>query len=293
MEEKKRIIIVEDDSVLRDVLAEKLEKSGYIVDRAEDGMIAMEKIRMVKPDVILLDILMPRKGGIEVMEDINNDPALKGIPIIIISNSGQPVEIQRAQELGAREFLIKAVFDPNEVLEKVRRVLSGEGMPPQGEWGVRTQNVTGAGAAETRSDVASVIQKAEASSAVANAASGKIFVLVIEDDKFLRELLVRKLAGEGFDVENAIDAGAAFTILGQRIPNIILCDLILPGIDGFEILGRIKAEPKTANVPVVILSNLGQKEDLDRAMALGAKDFMVKANFTLDEIVTKVRSIVG
>jgi CheY-like chemotaxis protein len=286
MNEKKRIIIVEDDSVLRDVLAEKLEKSGYIVDRAEDGVVAMEKIRIAKPDVVLLDILMPRKGGIEVMEDINNDPALKGIPIIIISNSGQPVEIQRAQELGAREFLIKAVFDPNEVLEKVERVLSGE-------WGVRTQNVTGAGAAETASQVASVIQKAEASSAVVNETSGKIFVLVIEDDKFLRELLVRKLAGEGFDVENAIDAGAAFTILGQRIPSIILCDLILPGIDGFEILGRIKADPKTANVPVVILSNLGQKEDLDRAMALGAKDFMVKANFTLDEIVTKVRSIVG
>jgi CheY-like chemotaxis protein len=185
------------------------------------------------------------------------------------------------------------VFDPNEVLEKVERVLSGGGMAPQGEWGVRTQNVTGAGAAETASQVASVIQKAEASSAVVNETSGKIFVLVIEDDKFLRELLVRKLAGEGFDVENAIDAGAAFTILGQRIPSIILCDLILPGIDGFEILGRIKADPKTANVPVVILSNLGQKEDLDRAMALGAKDFMVKANFTLDEIVTKVRSIVG
>jgi CheY-like chemotaxis protein len=293
MNEKKRIIIVEDDSVLRDVLAEKLEKSGYIVDRAEDGVVAMEKIRIAKPDVVLLDILMPRKGGIEVMEDINNDPALKGIPIIIISNSGQPVEIQRAQELGAREFLIKAVFDPNEVLEKVERVLSGGGMAPQGEWGVRTQNVTGAGAAETASQVASVIQKAEASSAVVNETSGKIFVLVIEDDKFLRELLVRKLAGEGFDVENAIDAGAAFTILGQRIPSIILCDLILPGIDGFEILGRIKADPKTANVPVVILSNLGQKEDLDRAMALGAKDFMVKANFTLDEIVTKVRSIVG
>jgi CheY-like chemotaxis protein len=168
MNEKKRIIIVEDDSVLRDVLAEKLEKSGYIVDRAEDGVVAMEKIRIAKPDVVLLDILMPRKGGIEVMEDINNDPALKGIPIIIISNSGQPVEIQRAQELGAREFLIKAVFDPNEVLEKVERVLSGGGMAPQGEWGVRTQNVTGAGAAETASQVASVIQKAEASSAVVN-----------------------------------------------------------------------------------------------------------------------------
>ncbi len=121
----------------------------------------------------------------------------------------------------------------------------------------------------------------------------KTFILVIEDDKFLRELLVRKLSTEGFAVENAIEAEAAFRILAERKPDIILCDLILPGVDGFEIVRRIKAEPKTADIPIVILSNLGQKEDLDRAMALGAVDFMVKANFTLDEIVAKVRSILG
>lgn len=291
MDDKKRIIIVEDDAVLRDVLAGKLEKSGYIVDKAEDGIIAMEKIHASKPDCVLLDILMPRKGGIEVLEDMHADPELSKIPVIIISNSGQPVEIKRAQELGAREFLIKAVFDPNEVLEKVERVLAGGPMAAQGEWGVRTQNVTGAGAAEHPVALPTAEQKAEG---VARAtAEGKAFVLVIEDDKFLRELLVRKLAGDGFDVQNAIDAEAAFTILAERKPKIILCDLILPGIDGFEILKRIKADPKIADVPVVILSNLGQKEDLDKAMALGAKDFMVKANFTLDEIVTKVHSIIG
>lgn len=289
--DKRRIIIVEDDNVLRDVLAEKLEKSGYVVDRAEDGVIAMEKIRMVKPDCVLLDILMPRKSGIEVLEDMHNDPALKDIPVIIISNSGQPVEIERAQQLGAREFLIKAVFDPNEVLEKVERVLAGGGAAPQGEWGVRTQNVTGAGGA---AEVA-VEKPVETPPTQTQASSGgeKPFILVIEDDKFLRELLVRKLSAEGFDVENAIDAQAAFNSLAQRKPKIILCDLILPGVDGFEILSRIKADPKIADVPVVILSNLGQKEDLEKAMALGAKDFMVKANFTLDEIVTKVHSIVG
>lgn len=120
----------------------------------------------------------------------------------------------------------------------------------------------------------------------------KAFVLVIEDDKFLKELLVKKLTKEGFDVQNAVDADSAFRILEERKPNIVLCDLILPGIDGFGILEHIKKDPKTADVPVVILSNLGQQEDLDRAMALGAKDFMIKANFTLDEIVAKVRSIV-
>jgi len=291
MEEKKRIIIVEDDAVLRDVLSEKLQKSGYVVDTAEDGIIAMGKIHAVKPDCVLLDILMPRKSGIEVLEDLHADPNLSSIPVIIISNSGQPVEIKRAQELGAKEFLIKAVFDPNEVLEKVEKVLAGGIMAPQGEWGIRTQNVTGAGAAEHPVENPTVAQAAES---VAKAGEeGKKFVLVIEDDKFLRELLVRKLSSEGFDVQNAIDAEAAFAILAERKPNIILCDLILPGVDGFEILKRIKVDPKIADVPVVILSNLGQKEDLEKAMALGAKDFMVKANFTLDEIVTKVRGIVN
>ena len=290
MDEKKRIIIVEDDAVLRDVLAEKLQKSGYIVDTAADGIIAMEKIHAVKPDCVLLDILMPRKSGIEVLEDLHADPNLSSIPVIIISNSGQPVEIKRAQELGAREFLIKAVFDPNEVLEKVKKVLAGGTMAPQGEWGVRTQNVTGAGAAEHPEEKPTV---AQAAASVAKAtAEGKAFILVIEDDKFLRELLVRKLSSEGFDVQNAIDAEAAFTILEERKPRVILCDLILPGVDGFEILKRIKADSRIADVPVVILSSLGQKEDLEKAMALGANDFMVKANFTLDEIVTKVRGMV-
>lgn len=285
MDTKKRIIIVEDDTVLRDVLAEKLEKSGYVVDKAQDGVDAMEKIRAIRPDCILLDILMPRKSGIEVLEELSLDAELKQIPVIIISNSGQPVEIKRAQELGAREFLIKAVFDPNEVLGKVEYVLAGGTMAPQGEWGVRTQNIKSTGV------TAPSAPASPKESVTTN--DDKIFVLVIEDDKFLRELLVRKLASEGFDVQNAIDAQAAFTILEERIPKIILCDLILPGIDGFEILKRIKENAKTKDIPVVILSNLGQKEDLDKAMALGAKDFMVKANFTLDEIVTKVRSIVG
>lgn len=287
MDEKKRIIIVEDDSVLRDVLAEKLEKSGYIVDRAQDGVVAIEKIRASKPDCILLDILMPRMGGIEVMEQLQADPDFRGIPTIIISNSGQPVEIRRAQELGAREFLIKAVFDPNEVLDKVRRVLAGGAAASQVELGVRMQNITGTGAV-TAPETPKTVAERSIGGAETNS---KTFVLVVEDDKFLRELLVRKLASEGFDVKNAIDADATFAALAERKPNIILLDLILPGVDGFEILTRIKANPEISDVPVIILSNLGQKEDTDKAMALGAEDFMVKANFTLDEIVTKVRGI--
>lgn len=119
----------------------------------------------------------------------------------------------------------------------------------------------------------------------------KTYILIIEDDKFLRELLVRKFVADGFDVKNAINAELAVTILAERKPDVILCDLILPGLSGFEILKKIKEDQKTSDVPVIILSNLGQKEDFDKAMALGAKDFMVKSNFTLDEIVAKVKTV--
>jgi PleD family two-component response regulator len=132
----------------------------------------------------------------------------------------------------------------------------------------------------------------QAASPVEATPTEKPFILVIEDDKFLKELLVKKLSKEGFDVQNAVDAESAFLAIDDRKPNLVLCDLILPGVDGFDILKHIKENPKTADIPVVILSNLGQKEDLDKAAALGALDFMVKANFTLDEIVAKVRSIV-
>ena len=73
----------------------------------------------------------------------------------------------------------------------------------------------------------------------------------------------------------------------------ILLDLLLPGIDGFTILERLKADKKTASIPVVVLSNLGQPEDINRAMKLGAEDFMVKANFTPNEIIEKIKNVLN
>lgn len=275
----KKIFIVEDDNVLRDVLVEKLSKSGYTVESAEDGEIAMQKLRGgLNPDLMLLDILMPRKNGMEVMEEMNTDENLKKIPIIIISNSGQPVEVERAKALGARDFLIKAIFDPTEVLEKVKAAL---GEPVAETAHVEQQNMS------------STVIREDAQRGVAAQKDDAWGVMVVEDDKFLRELFIRKLFSEGFKVENAIDAKGAFEILERWKPHIILLDLILPGVDGFEILSRLKKDDRFKEIPVIVLSNLGQQEDIDRAMALGAKDFMVKANFTLEEIIARVRVILG
>ena len=117
----KKILIVEDEDILLDLLRKKLQEEGYEISVARDGVEGLEKMKEVKPDLILLDVIMPRMGGFEVMEEKNKDEALRRIPVIIISNSGQPVELDRAKKLGVKDWLIKTQFDPQEVVDKVER----------------------------------------------------------------------------------------------------------------------------------------------------------------------------
>lgn len=117
----KRILIVEDEKLISELLKKKLEKEGYEVELAGDGEEGLEKIREIRPDLILLDIVMPKKGGFEIMEEMKKEEEIKKIPVIVISNSGQPVELDRAKNLGAKDWLIKTEFDPQEVLEKVKK----------------------------------------------------------------------------------------------------------------------------------------------------------------------------
>lgn len=124
----KKVLIIEDEEELLDLLQKKIVQEGYEVFAAKDGEEGLAKIKNVKPDVVLLDIVMPKLGGFEVLEAIakDEDAALKTIPIIIISNSGQPVEINRALELGVKDYLVKVDFTPQDVLEKVKKQI-GEG----------------------------------------------------------------------------------------------------------------------------------------------------------------------
>jgi len=118
-----KILLIEDEQIMLDLLRRKLTEEGYEVFVARDGEEGLKVMAEINPDIILLDIIMPRKGGFEVMEEMQKDPNLKRIPVIIISNSGQPVELSRAQKLGAKDWLIKTEFDPQEVINKVKKQL--------------------------------------------------------------------------------------------------------------------------------------------------------------------------
>ena len=114
-------------------------------------------------------------------------------------------------------------------------------------------------------------------------------ILVVEDDSFLLKVLVDKFKKELFDVVPVLDGAAALEKIKSEHPHIILLDIVLSGKDGFEILEELKADANLKKIPVVILSNLGQEGDVERGKKMGAVDYMVKINFTLDQVVSKVK----
>lgn len=116
-------------------------------------------------------------------------------------------------------------------------------------------------------------------------------ILIVEDDKFLRELIAQKLIKEGYDIAEAVDGEKGIKSVKEEKPDLILLDLILPGIDGFEVLAKIKEDPVLSQIPVIILSNLGQKDDIERGLKIGAVDYLIKAHFTPGEIIEKVKAV--
>jgi CheY-like chemotaxis protein len=183
-------------------------------------------------------------NGYEVLEARQKDPAISKIPVIIISNSGQPVEIQRALALGISDYLVKAQMDPEDVLSKVRSFFQGIG-----------------------------IVSNDSSAPTARLEGKKI--LWVEDDAFLSDLVVAKLKHQGCTAFYAKDGEQALEMLKTTMPDVILLDLVLPGMSGFDVLSVVKSDPAYKNVPVIILSNLGQEKD-------------IKAEHDLDDIIGEI-----
>ncbi|MFA6096653.1 MAG: response regulator [Candidatus Paceibacterota bacterium] len=124
----KKIAIIEDDIEISDMYKIKLELGGYVIVSAENGTDGLKLIKSEKPDLVLLDLLLPEKDGYEVMEELkkSNDPYIKSLPIVVISNLSNEDDILEAKNLGATDFLVKAKINPASVLEKVNLVLQAK-----------------------------------------------------------------------------------------------------------------------------------------------------------------------
>ncbi|HIC26934.1 MAG TPA: response regulator transcription factor [Gammaproteobacteria bacterium] len=187
-----------------------------------------------------------------MLKKLKEKHVLPDLPIIIISNSVQPVQLKRAIDLGARDYLIKVNFTPDVVVEKVDAVFK-----------------------EKTKTISPAISR----------------ILLIEDEKIIAHFIERTFAKKNYQVFVAVNAREARKILKDEKIDLILLDIILPDVDGFQLLDEFKKDDATKDIPVIIVSNLGQKEEIEKGKERGAVDYIIKSNTIPGEILKKVENI--
>lgn len=127
---------------------------------------------------------------------------------------------------------------------------------------------------------------------MATSSRTKPSILLVEDDTFLAGMYVTKLTMEHFQVELATDGAMGLAKAEEMHPDLILLDILLPKMNGFDVLKQIKADPKMKDIPVILLTNLGQKSDVTQGFDLGAADYLIKAHFMPSEVVEKIKHLI-
>ena len=118
-------------------------------------------------------------------------------------------------------------------------------------------------------------------------------ILFVEDESALQKTLGDVLTQEGYEIISALDGAAGLELAKEKKPDLILLDLILPKLHGLEVLKELKADPGTKGIPIIVLTNLESIEDIDQALELGATTYLVKAHYSLEEVIEKVKKTIG
>jgi CheY-like chemotaxis protein/two-component sensor histidine kinase len=240
------VLVVDDDPLMQQLVAGQLEPAGFRVVVAEDGIAALKRARELKPQAILLDIHLPKLDGWSVLSQLKGEPALAGIPVILIS-----VEEQRARgfSLGACEYLVKPV-EPERLVEVVQRSLGQQS----------------GGTVSTVGDV-----------------------LVVDDDASTRELVSRNLRRAGFSTAEARNGEDALLKARVSPPALVVLDLMMPNLDGFEVLRRLRAEK--LQVPVVVLTGKTLSPEEEARLRDGFAGFVKKGGHALEDVIAQAKGL--
>ncbi|MDE1974956.1 MAG: response regulator [Patescibacteria group bacterium] len=256
---KEKILIIEGDGAFGEQIETALQKEGYAVTLVKEGTAAMKSMYDQLPHLVLLDVVIPGADAYDILSKKQSEPLLAKIPLFLLSIQGVPINMSLVPKGSVTEYLMALHADPNDIVDKVDRIFGHE----------------------------SISQEAPDPATAAN----KIKVLWVEDDKLISTILSKKLVSSGFDLFHAKDGEEAMVALKQTVPDVIVLDVILPGMSGFDILQKVKQDPQLARVPVMILSNLSKQSDIEKAQILGAQKFLVKAAASLDQIVNEIKGL--
>ncbi|HYY16203.1 MAG TPA: response regulator, partial [Gammaproteobacteria bacterium] len=203
------VLLVEDDPKTRELLRFSLMREGFRVEVALHGEEALPKARTLRPFLIILDILLPRKDGWEVLRELKEDPMTQDIPVVIVSIVDEP---ERGFSLGAADYILKP-FDREDFLRRLGRY-----------------------------------------SFTTKVRLEPVKILIIDDDPLAVDALIGMLEPAGFEIFKAYGGQAGFELAVEQQPDLILLDLLMPEVSGFEVVQRLKEHPHTKETPIFIVT---------------------------------------
>jgi DNA-binding response OmpR family regulator len=280
--QNKTVVLIEDNELLSKIIIQKLQLLGANVYHYSNGLEGLAGVRHFQPDLVLLDILLPVMNGYEVLQVMQNEQMTERYPVLVISNSGQPVELARVHQLGAKDYLVKADFTPDEVLDKARVILQNHAQSKGAPVPVAKPTEPVSEAPKNTTEVAVADNTPNG--------KGQIRVIVVEDDPMLRNMLSMKFSKQDdFIFMFVSDGSQAVETIRSFAPAVVVLDLMLPGMNGLEILAELKKDPETQTIPVLILTNKSDDEDKQKARELGAEKYLIKAMTDLNDLIAFVR----
>ncbi len=254
-----RVLVVDDDPMNVKLVTAILKKDGYESITAGNGAEALEQARQNRPDLILLDVMMPVMDGYQATRELRQDPQTAGIPIIMITALNGTEDKLKGLACGADEFLSKPV-NSAELLARTKSMLRLKQYQDQLLLRTRSESAFNDQTAPNRTDT--VAQRPR--------------VLLVEDSPKDVELLSGQIGGQGYDVCVAHDGEEALQKVMAGGIDLVLLDIFLPGIDGFEVCQQLKAHTETRDIQVVLITCLKDLEGKIKGMELGADDYLVK-----------------
>jgi len=261
-----RVLVVEDDANNLDVASRIIRASGHEALVAADGVAGLELARVERPDAVLVDLLLPRMDGWSLTRSLRTEAWASSIPIIAVSALALPSDRARAIEAGCDDFVSKP-FAPAELRAILLRYFPGgpaaavaprDGTPPR----------------PTGHPVAPI---------------GR--VLIVDDEVANVELLARRLEAIGCQTQVASSGERAIALAKSEQPDLILLDVMMPGIDGWQTCRRLKSQPETADIPVIFVTARDRSEDVSKGFEVGGIDYIAKP-FEPVELAARVRSAI-
>lgn len=258
---KEKILVIEGNVSFRQQVVSALKNDGYAnVFSFETGESGLKGIYEVLPHLVLLDITLPDIDGYQVLAKKQADSFLAKIPVFLLSAEGVPINMRNIPKDSVAEVIISLHASSADILAKINHYFGHQPATDRVEAAVKTF---------------------------------KKKLLWVEDDKLVGTILGKKLVSSGFDLLHAKNGEEALNMLARNHPDLIVVDLLLPGMSGFEILQKVNMDENLKNIPRMVLSNLSKSSDIDRARVLGAKKFLVKASTSLDQIVAEIKALIG